>query len=256
MYPQSFLQERHRGMDTEQSNRTVRAHRARWHRLKLWLLVLWVLSALILGPFGLLMYMPGLLHLYLLYMLLAFLGAGAWPLLLATAIRRSVRGLRTRQNRAALFWLSLASGTVLAFAVQIMGKTPYPIFFEDGVVRRLEMRTDVEAIQAWVESLGPDDYPDEWWPRGGAYVPPVRFRHLSTEEQPEILKCQDGMVQLELDREDRFRVRLSWYEGRFATWGLLIGPKDMEMPRSERGPIPEGHVEFRPGMYFWHRHGG
>jgi hypothetical protein len=206
-----------------------------------------VLSAVVCGPWGLLAYAAGLLKSFLLLLLLLLLGLAGWLTLLLVACIRCVRSLRARCKITAAFWSVIAFGVVLVFALQIMRMEAVPTrYFAEGFLRRMEIRTNMDAVQSWVASLSPGDCRDDRPGRAKA------GRHLGEEEQPQVLNRQNGRVNLELDAQGRPRVRLSWYEGKGGTWGLVIGSKDMKTPPSDLNMYGESRTELRPGIYFWY----
>lgn len=237
------------GVDTENNSRISLMRRIGWRRVGTWLLGLIVLSAIVIGPWGLLCYIAGLLNSSLLSLLSIPAGFFAWVVLFAMACGHCLRDLWARRKRAASYWLCIALGIPLAFGLHLMGPTRAPIdYFARGFVTYLEIRTDIDAVQTWVESLDPCDC------RSDAYSGD-RGRRLSTEEQPQVLTCQNGEVQLELDPHGRPRVRLRWDQSRAGMWGLVIGHREMETPPSDPNTYGEWRAELRPGVYFWHIEG-
>jgi hypothetical protein len=221
----------------------------KWRLLGVSLLGSAVLSAIVLGPLGLFGYVAGFLKSSTLLLFLTLCGIVGWPLLLVVACVGMVRGLRGGLWRATSLWSSIAFGIVLAIVLQIAGKTPAAIqVFGHGVFRRLEMRTDIDAVQTWVASLAPRDCAVD--PHSGS-----RGRYLREAEQPEVLKRQDGMTNLELDGDGRPCVRLAWYESKAGSWGLVIGHRDMKTPPSDPNMYGEKRTELRPGVYFWYEEG-
>jgi hypothetical protein len=220
-----------------------------WRRAGIGVLGLAVLSGIVLGPWGALGFVAGLLQSGVLMISFILLGLIGWAILLWLACVHAVRNWRTRRKASALCWSSMACGVVLAFAVGMVGQTPAPIhYFGHGVFQRLTMRTDVNAVQSWVESLHPADCLTG--PHSGN-----KGRHLSEEEQPEVLKAAKGRVDLELDGEGQPCVRLSWYEGKGGTWGLVIGHRNMRTPAPDPRMYGESRMELRPGVYFWYVEG-
>jgi len=169
-----------------------------------------------------------------------------WIVLLLWACIQLTRNLRTGNRIRVGLWLSATVGIVLAFVLFGTGRTtPSQSFFAHGVVAHLEIYADVDAIQAWVESLSPGDSPSD---------PQVahQSRRLRPEDRPSILRWLGGEVDLEPDAEGQPSVRLTWREGKAGTWGLVIGRKVMGTPSSEPGMYAEKRTELRPGVYFWY----
>lgn len=236
-------------MEAERENRFGLAYRIDGRRFAMWLLGLAVLSAVILGPYGIVSWVAGLIGVILLRVLFSLCLFVGWAALFMAGCRQFVRGLANGWTRTAGLWSTMAIGIVLAHGLFAMGTTPSSDeMFGRGLVMQLKMRTDFDAIQPWVASLNPS------YCQGDRYVNP-KGRYLDGEERPEALKRQDGLVQLELDAEGRPSVRLSWYQGKVGTFGLVIGDKTMKTPPSDSGAYGERRAELRPGVYFWYEEG-
>ncbi len=231
-------------MDMERNNPPSLVPQIKWRLVAPWLLGLAVVSGIVFGPFGLLFYAAGLLKLSLLMFLSLPCGFGAWVTMFVVACVFFVRRLQARRMAAALLWLIVPPGIVLTFALGQTGNTPVPIGFAEGLVRRLEIRTDIEAVQAWVQSVDPDLCASN--PRSGRYGP-----YLDRQDKPQILRHQNGKVRLELDAEGRPNVRLAWDQRKGGTWGLVIGHEEMKTPPSDPNRYGEVRREVRPGVYFW-----
>ena len=237
-------------MNAEPNPFVVRTRRIDWRRAVPWLLGLAVLSAIVLGPWGLLNYVAGFLKSIMLAILLGLVGLVGWGALLVVACIRFVRDLRGRRKLAAVYWSGLVLGIVLASVLQITGRTPAAIqFFAHGVSSRLAMQIDIDAVQTWVESLKPSDCLGN--PHGSDK------RRLSIEDRPHVLGRQSGDVdvELELDTEGRPCVRLSWNESKAGIWGFVIGHRNAKTPPSEPEMYGEKRMEMRPGVYFWYKEG-
>lgn len=220
-----------------------------WRGAGAGLLGLAVLSGVVFGPWGVLSFVAGWLKSSLLLVVFAASAAIGWMALLVVACVRLVRHGRTRRKLPAACWSILAVGVVLAFALQIMGTSPIPMhYFSRGVMSRLAIRTDMNAVQNWVETLNPSDCQGDLPPDGTG-------RYRTKEGQPQVLREQDGRIRLELDAKGRPRVRLSWNEGRIGIWGLVIGHRDTRTPPSDPNTYGEWRAELRSGIYFWYIEG-
>jgi len=217
-------------MDIEKKDHVVPPHRISRRQVGAWLLGLMILTGVVFGPLGLPM-----------YVFVVFAAVAAWAVLWLAGGIHLVRARR----RVVDIWSSMVLVVPLVFVSFIMRMTPYPLTFEEGLIGRLEMRTDIEAVQTWVESLDPNDC------RGDPHMDRIG-RNLTAEQLLQVLPHQDGMVRLELDAEGRPCVRLTWLEGKAGTWGLVIGRRTMKTPPSEPGMYGERRTELRPGVYFWY----
>jgi len=212
-------------------------------------LALAVWSSVLLGPLWLSSWIAGFLNSAFLWMLSGgcFFLLG-WSLLFVLACIRFIQNLCDRQKVRTAVWLIIAVGIVLAHVQFKMDETRSPrASFGRGVLARVDLRTDIDAVRTWVMSLDPNDCMTE------GYSPePEPPRYLSREEQPKILKRQGDNVRVELDAAGRPCVRLEWYQSKAGKFGLVIGHQEMKAPPSEPGMYGEKRTELRPGIYFWY----
>ena len=211
------------------------------------LLGLAVLSTLVLGPLGLISYAAGLVNSVFILVPLLVLGLIFWLSLLVGGCIYFAEALLTHRRKLAIAWFGLITGILLSIAFQLLGVTPSPmVAFAHGVVESVELRTDISGIQAWVSSVDMNSF-------GAEPVDTYNPRRIAREDQPEVLRRQNGSVILELDADGRLRVRLDWGGGLIGHWGLVIGHETMETPPSEQTMFGEMRIEIRPGVYFWQR---
>jgi len=171
-----------------------------------------------------------------------------WPVLFVLACIRFIQDLRSQQKMRMALWLSIAVGIVLAYAQLKMNQTwSSQAFFARGLLTRVDIRTDIDAVRTWLTSLDPNDCMTE-----GYSSEPQPWRYLSRKDQPKVLQRQGDNVRLELDAEGRPSVRLEWDQSKDGSFGLVIGHRDMKTPPSEPGMYGEKRTELRPGIYFWY----
>jgi hypothetical protein len=237
--------------DTEQESQSNPGWRGTWRCAAPWFLGLAVLSAIVLGPYWLISWVAGFLVTVFLWLAFLWCCLIGWATLFVVACVRFSRNLGRRRKRWAALWLSMALGIVLAHSLFWIGTTPKPLaFFGRGLLARFDIRTDIDAVRAWVASLDPNDCMTT-----GYSSEPEPWRYLSREEQPQLLKHQGDNVSLELDAEGRPSVRLEWGRTRAGTFGLVIGHRGMKTPASEPGMYGEKRTGLRPGIYFWYEEG-
>jgi len=202
---------------------------------------------IILGPLGLSAYVGGLLNFTPLGTALATLAG--WLCLLVYGIKRLViarRGMGATATRAILFWASVVGSIVASFVLLSVGVHPIAMhLYARGFETHVEIRTDIDVIQAWVQTLDPNDYVGE----------PIEHipRALNQVDQPMAIARLHTRVRLELDEAGRPRVRLIWDASKFGLWGLVVGDENMETPASDPGMYGQYTRELRKGIYFWSR---
>ncbi len=204
--------------------------------------------AMLLGSVGSFSYVGGLLNMA--PMFAALLAVATWGSLLVYALLRLVTALRsTKQVESPVaLWVAVIVAVLLSCFLQFTEATPNPMkLFARGFERRLEVLTDIEAIQAWVVALDPNDY---------AGQPRDYFRErLEKQDQPPVVACLNADARIELDDMGRPKLRLRWDAGRAGFWGLVVGHKEMETPPSDWSMYGERTHELRKGVYFWSEEG-
>jgi len=236
-------------MDAGRTNHITPTQRIDWGRAGPWLLGLAIVLGVVLGPTWLSSYGAGLLNSTMIWLLLSAWAIMAWKAMLVVAGVQVVRHLSAAHRMVAVLWLGAALGILLALNMFLTKKTLSPhLLFGHGLITRLEIQTNVDGIQTWVESLNPRDW------RGDPHIDGGRFISLTKENQPKLLRRQTGFVRVEPDAAGRPRVHLMWYRRNVGTWGLVIGRRDMNTPASEPDVHGEKRTELRPSIYFWFVH--
>ncbi len=208
-----------------------------------------LLSGLILGPFGVGAYLGGLLNRSPFGT--ALVALAGWSYLLVHGVRKLLasRGaIGSGTSKVVVFWAVVVGCIVASFILHSVGV--YPAWmprFARGFERRLQTRTDIDAIRAWLHALDPNDYADE---RPGSFV-----EVLDRADQPQDIARLRARVWLELDEAGRPKVRLAWDASKLGSWGLVIGDERMETPASDHSMYGERCLQLRPGVYFWEREG-
>lgn len=134
-----------------------------------------------------------------------------------------------------------------------------------GFRRYVQKSVDVQSVQQWLKRQDPNDCLGQTFHLGGkGQTGPV---WLDTIAWPEAITHLDPfMVGFGQDEGGRLTIRLVWAPF-VGTWGIEIGPEDMEIPKTqeriERWYGPPGRTqvqhdpgEYRlplaPGAYVWH----
>jgi hypothetical protein len=66
------------------------------------------------------------------------------------------------------------------------------------------------------------------------------------------LRPEPKMIDIQPYNNQEATIRLEW-SFVFASWGMVIGPPDMEIPESDMRRGGEYRLEFAPGAYVWYR---
>jgi len=204
--------------------------------------------AILLGPFGSFAYAGGLLNIADIFA--GLLAVAVWVSLLVYALVRVVVALRRAGPRRSdgPLWMIVIAAVLLSFCLHFTEATPRGLtLFARGFERRLEVLTDIDAIQAWVVALDPNGYAGE---------PREYFREvLEEQDQPPVVACLDTDAWIELDEAGRPRLRLRWDASKAGFWGIVVGRQDMATPPPDYAMYGELTYELRRGVYFWFEEG-
>jgi len=204
--------------------------------------------ALLLGPFGCFAYAAGLLNIANIFA--GMLALVVWGSLLVYALVRLVRTLRRGEPRRSQvpLWTVVVVAVLLSFLLHFTEATPHgTTLFARGFERHLEVLTNIDAIQAWVVTLDPNDYVGE----AREY-----FREgLARRDQPPVVACLNADAMIELDDTGRPKLRLRWDASKAGLWGIVVGHEDMETPPPDYSMYGEITCELRRGVYFWFEEG-
>jgi hypothetical protein len=131
-----------------------------------------------------------------------------------------------------------------------------------------QIKTDVPAIQAWLGTLDPNDCRDQSLdekiaPTAWMKDPP---KFIPWPSCLMVLHSKNVYTRLLKDNAGQPMIRLSWGSGMAGTWGVVVGNKGMEIPKTEDPRWKEyqsgsktdrlwEHGEYRkalaPGAYVW-----
>jgi hypothetical protein len=122
-----------------------------------------------------------------------------------------------------------------------------------GVARYVQAHADIEGIQAWLSTLGPDDLDPEGLRHKVTNL--VLQRDFANSEQPPALaRLKVNRARVCADDEGHLTLRFQLGGGGFMMhWGLVVGPKHLRTPPSNLSDLGEDHFQLAPGAYIWLR---
>ena len=130
-------------------------------------------------------------------------------------------------------------------------QTGYEAFLH-GFRDRVRGKADVGAIRDWLETLNKKDCTRRGFSllsESGSFG-----RHWpdSIEWSESVRVFRPRYVGFNVDDNDNLKVSLGWGTGMTRSWGLVIGPEDMEIPASDLKRHGEYRLPLEHGAYVWH----
>ncbi len=209
-----------------------------------------VASWFVWGPFGIIFYVDGLFN-----STWAFVFAPLLFLLIpAAAVLLPVRAVWTAWHWRSLThierWYGIVSVAVLfAFVLSsglgFTGMQPsVSDMFARGFARHVQSKTDIVAIQDWLNALDPNICRNE-----GGYM---QDRRLGASEQPAcVAHLKPKWATIWPEDGGRLMLRLGWGGGLIGHWGVAVGHRDMPIPPSDTSNFGESRFPLAPGAYVW-----
>jgi len=134
---------------------------------------------------------------------------------------------------------------IISFFISVKGMLVFDKPFMYGLQTRMKSKVDVEAIRAWLQSLGDEDYD------GSDHTDNRYLRNRSEWPEP-LRELKPSRIFLSADENGNAKVRLWWgsspIEGH---WGVEIGAENMEIPSSDFSMYGEYRLPVEPGVYVW-----
>lgn len=234
--------------ESEREDNRIRVGGDVWVVVAVTVMAVVLVSVLVLGPFGLLGYLCGLLSTTLTGLLVF---TGFVPLVLLGAFIRSVLVVDKHLKRCgngrhfAIFWIALIVIPVSSFALAFGGVLPVVHSpFTHGFAGQMRTRTDVEAIRSWLGTLDPNDYLGPQRDPGGTPV-------LRSDRPRAIARLRPRYVRIQPDENGRPLVRLAWGGGFIGHYGLVVSDAALPTPPSDFSVYGEYRLPLKPGFYAW-----
>lgn len=244
------------GSETRQDSSDYRTGWRPWWLSDIILLALIVLPSMVLCPFGLISYIAGrrndcvLLFGGGMFWLMALIPV--WVLLVILAVRMFRAWPKHVTSRRRLLWarptIIVALLLFLAWPFVRIGPPGYSPFMR-GFAKRMELNANIGAIQAWLNTVDPNNYRGMLRLHEGKYVDD-RGSQIALPESVTCLCPQYGF--LLTDDRNHPMIRLAWFAGPFANWGVVIGDEQMPTPASDFSQYGEYRAELCKGAYVWH----
>ena len=119
-----------------------------------------------------------------------------------------------------------------------------------GIVRHVQSHADIEGIQTWLSTLGPDDLD----PEGQRHKDNIALERdfAKSEQPPALARLKVNRARVRADDEGHLTLRLQLGGGGFMMhWGLAVGPPEMPTPPSDFSEYGEQRFPVSPGAYVW-----
>ena len=250
-------------MDEERPSDKVQSSRMdRRQVLRITLLLAILGSVLIGGPLGVIWYTGGLFNSAWLP-LLSFLLLLSTPVILLLLLIHGAGRWRSLSRRARWVHVLLTAICAACWMPGLLAwcgiETQSPVvMYARGFYRCAQIKTDVPAIQAWLNTVDPNDCQDLLGARfARGEVPPPHVP--KSMPSPPCLACLPPRHStLLLDDAGRPVIRLSWGFGPDVSYGIVVGNREMAIPKTQEPTERQGdreHGEYRkalaPGAYAW-----
>jgi hypothetical protein len=241
--------------EPEEKTALVNCPKRAWYSREIWLLAGVLLSY---GTFHaawhIIAYLAGLQRELPPWLVLVFL---ALPVLtLALLVGLAIRMVRTwrrhipdkRQLVGLCLLVIIAIVTYLVFPLTRFGPPRYKTFTK-AWKRYVLTNVDLESMRAWLKTLDPNhctgDYAydlasgatiEDWWPEAGPWA-------------KTITPLDPHGAGLALDSSGHPAIVIWWSSG---DWGLVVGPKTMQISPAAFSTQDDYQLSLGPGAYVWH----
>ena len=124
--------------------------------------------------------------------------------------------------------------------------------FLHGFRDRVRGKADVAAIRDWLGTLDKEDCTRRSFSLISDSGSSGRQWPDSIDWPESVKVFKPRFVQFPVDDNDNLKVRLCWGTGMTRSWGVEIGPEDMEIPPSDLSRYGEHRLPLERGAYVWH----
>jgi hypothetical protein len=207
-----------------------------------------LLFLFIAGPRGTISYYDGLNETNIMFGL-AFLIFPLTFLFIAVLVVRSIFWKRYFKSKKQLWLLIIAA--VLCnpiFALICPIRPPGYKPFTAGFHQRMQNRLDVEKIRAWLGTLDSEIFDGEYYD----LLYEMNGNVLPVPILEEINSLSEHVHYLVFYTENKMPcLRIEW-GGALGHWGVVVGPREMEVPPSDFSDYGEYRLKLEEGVYIWH----
>ena len=124
--------------------------------------------------------------------------------------------------------------------------------FMHGFRDRTKRKVDIGAIRDWLGTLNKKDCARRSFVlRSGSGWSKIQWPD-SIDWSDSVKMFRPYFIQFPVDDEGNLKIRLCWGTGMTRSWGVQIGPEDMEIPLSDLRQYGELRLPLERGAYVWH----
>ena len=111
-------------------------------------------------------------------------------------------------------------------------------YMTEGFLERMKKEADIMSIRQWLETYKTNEQVE-------------LYEIPSADWIPELKRLNPKYIYME--QKDSIKiVRLVWGGGFSAYWGLVVGPENMEIPKSDSSDGGKLRILLEKGAYVWH----
>ena len=207
-----------------------------------------LLFLILIDPWGTVSYYDGLKDTIIMFGLAFVVFPSMFMLLCLIAIRLFFikRSTKSRKSFFLLMLFVILFNPIFALMSPIRppGYKPYT----RGFHQRMQDRLNIEKIRDWLKTLDEEVFDGEYYD----LIYQMNGNVLPFPLPKEITILSEDVHYLVFYKDDQGRcLRIEW-GGAFGHWGVVIGPKEMEVPSSDFSKYGEYRIKLENGAYVWH----
>ena len=120
--------------------------------------------------------------------------------------------------------------------------------YTKGFHQRMQKQLDIEGLRTWIGDLDQEMFDGEYYD----LLYQMNENVLPEPIPKEIKNLGEYVHYLVFYKENEKRcLRIEW-GGAFGHWGVVIGPKEMDVPPSDFGEFGQYRLKLEDGVYVWH----